>query len=181
MRGLLFALERDIATLGRVLDRVVKEIQEQAADQRFVAVKQQFRLNRRRECDFFGQRERTGVAKNIAGELIEIEIPRRDRILPSVSARKREEILNDVGEPLGLVAKDGERFTIFSGRAIGPRERDFRFTAKYRDRRAQFVRGIGDEPALALERSFQPIEQVIERDGELTEFVALIRNGEAIV
>ena len=101
--------------------------------------------------------------------------------MAGVGARKREEIFNDVGESLGLIAKDGKRFAIFRRRAVGPRKRDFRFAAENRDRRAQFVRGIGDEAALALEGIFQPVEQVIEGDGELAEFVALIRYAKTIV
>ena len=122
------------------------------------------------------QRERAGVPKNVRGKFIEIEIPRSEWVLAGVGAREREEVLNDVGEALGLVAKNCEGFAVLGGRAVGPRKRDLRFTAKYGDRRAQFVRGIGDEAALALKGIFQPVEQIVEGDGELSEFIALIRS-----
>ena len=48
-------------------------------------------------------------------------------------------------------------------------------------RRAQLVRGVGDEVALRLERGVEPAKQVIERVPELLELVLRAVEGQALV
>ena len=48
--------------------------------------------------------------------------------------------------------------------ALGVEQLDLR--AEHRQRRAELVRGVGDEIALTAEAALQPVEHVIERLGE---------------
>ena len=50
-------------------------------------------------------------------------------------------------------------------------ERDLDLGADDRQRRAQLVRGIGDEAALAVERAGEPVEHPVDRVGELAQLV----------
>src|SRR5258708_32166348 len=99
----------------------------------------------------------------LADECIEIKIARLERILAGRRARKREEILHDVSEPLGLLVKDFERFPVFLEGTCLLRKSDFRFTAQYRNRLPQFVRRIGHETLLAFERLAEAVPQAVER------------------
>jgi len=95
-------------------------------------------------------------------KFIEIKIVRLERILAGVRARKREEILHDVREPLGLLVKYSQRVPVFLRRTCPLRKSDLRFTAQNRNRRPQFVRRIGHETLLALERLTETVEQAVE-------------------
>src|SRR5207253_4729765 len=58
-------------------------------------------------------------------------------------------------------------------------ESDFGFTLENCERSAQFVRGIGDEPALAFKGCVETIEKPVEGCGEAAEFILRILNGKA--
>ena len=51
-------------------------------------------------------------------------------------------------------------------------EHDVDRRAHDRERGAQLVRGVGDEPLLALERGLEPAEHLVERLGQFAELVA---------
>src|ERR1700676_2264276 len=98
----------------------------------------------------------------LADEFIEIKIAWLEWILAGVRSRKREQVLHDVREPLGLVVKHTQRFPVFLQGTGLLRKRDFRFAAQNRNRRTQFVRGISHETLLALERFAEAVQQAVE-------------------
>src|SRR5712692_11675921 len=106
----------------------------------------------------------------LANEFIEIEIAWLERILTSVGARKREEILHDVGEPLGLVVEHSEGFPVFLQRTRLLRKSNLRLTAQNRHGRAQFMRRVGHEAPLAFERLAKTVQQAIERLCQVSQF-----------
>src|SRR5690348_6858976 len=59
--------------------------------------------------------------------------------------------------------------------------RHFGFTAKDCERGAQFVRGVGDEAPLPVERLVQAVQQVVENRGQLSEFVVSVLYRKAFV
>jgi hypothetical protein len=119
--------------------------------------------------------------KDVGSELIEIEFAQSERILTSVRAREGEQILDDVREALRFVAKDGEGFAVFGGRAIGFGEGYFGFATQDGHRCAQLVRGIRNEAALEFEGLLEALEQLIEGDGQLTEFIPSVRDCKTVV
>ena len=91
-------------------------------------------------------------------QFIQVQIARLERILPGVGASQSEKIFHDAREPLRLMVQHTERFAVFLGGPGLLRQRDFRFPAQNRHWRAQFMRGIGHEAALAVERFSQPVQ-----------------------
>ncbi len=77
--------------------------------------------------------------------------------------------------------EDAERFTIFVRRADFFGEGDFRFALKNCQRRAQLVRSVSDEAALAFECGVEPVEKAIESCGQAAEFILRILDWQAIV
>src|SRR5258708_37838690 len=77
--------------------------------------------------------------------------------------------------------KDAERFAIFARRANFFGEGDFRFALKNCQRRAQLVRSVSDEAALAFECGVEPVEKAIESCGQAAEFILRILDWQAIV
>src|ERR1700675_978038 len=77
--------------------------------------------------------------------------------------------------------KDSERFAVFGGGASVFGQGDFGFAHEDGDGGAQFVRGVGDETALAFEGEVETIEQTVESGGEAAEFVLRILNLQTIV
>src|SRR5882762_5716258 len=116
-----------------------------------------------------------------ADKFIEIKIVRLERILAGVRARKREEILHDVGEPLGLLLKYSERVPVFLRRTCLLRKSDLRFAAQNRNRRPQFVRRIGHEALLAFEGLTETVQQAIERPCKVSQFVPVILYRQPLV
>ena len=100
---------------------------------------------------------------------------------PGLAARERQQRVDHLLELL----LGGEHALV--GRAqrgevrvrVGERDLDQRSLAC--QRRAQLVRGVGDELTLRLERSFEPPKQVIERVPEFLELVLRAVQGQALV
>src|SRR5712672_3637208 len=105
-------------------------------------------------------------------KFFKIKIMWLKRILASVGARKSKKVFHNVREARGLVVKDTQRIPIFLERPRRLGKSDLRFAPRNCNRSAQFVRGIGHEPALAFERLAEAIEQTIERLRQLPQFVA---------
>ena len=141
---------------------------------------EQIGLEGRFESDVLRSGEGTGADQGLAGKLVEISFARIQRVLSGVSARESKEILDNVGETLRFVAKDGERVAIFGGRAIASGKSDFRFAAKNRDGSSEFVRGIGNEAALLFEGRFEAVEKLIKSDREPAKLVAGVFDHEAV-
>ncbi len=101
--------------------------------------------------------------------------------MAGVRARKRKEIIHDVREPLGLLVEYSQRFPVFLGRTRLPRKSDLRFAAQNRNRGPQFVRRIGHEALLAFERLTEPVQQAVERPGQVPQFVPVILHRQPLV
>src|SRR5437762_3694263 len=103
------------------------------------------------ETNLFCESESSGRMHALGDQFIEIKIAWLERILPGVCSRKRKEILDDVRKPLGFLVKHAQRFAVLLQRTRLLRKSNLRFTAQNRNRRAQLVRGISHETALAFE------------------------------
>nr|WP_230985368.1 hypothetical protein [Microbispora oryzae] len=77
-------------------------------------------------------------------------------------------------EPFLVPARDQQAFQYGPQRrrvGVRVRERDLGHGPLQRQRCAQLVRGVGDEPALRGERGLQPVQQFVEGVGQLLELV----------
>ena len=76
---------------------------------------------------------------------------------------------------LGMIDRDpnvdGHVMQVLDGGG-GVVEDDVDGCTHHRQRRAQFVGGIGDEPPLAVESALEPVEHLVEGLGQLLELVA---------
>jgi hypothetical protein len=91
---------------------------------------------------------------------------------PALVAREEEQRADEV---LGVIDRgaDVRRHAAQVGlRAVRVVQHDVDGGAHDRERGAQFVGGVGDEPLLALERGLEPAEHRVERLGQLPQFVA---------
>ncbi len=98
--------------------------------------------------------------------------------MAGVGARKCEEILDDALEALRLVRQNPQRLSVFGLSAILFGERHFGFAAQNRDGCSQFVRCVGDETFLAIERSVQAIEKPVERLRQMAQFIVGVSNAQ---
>ncbi len=130
---------------------------------------------------FFCEGEGSGGLNAFGDKFIEVKIARLERVLTSIRAGECEEIFDDVSEPLGLLVKNAKRFAVFLSRADLLRKGDLRFTAQNRHRRPQFVRGIGDEALLVLERFAEPIKKAVEGTCQVAEFIPFILYRQTLV
>src|SRR5207248_3061062 len=120
------------------------------------------------------RRQHLRCARALSDDLVQADALLHDRRGIEWLARENEEIFDDARKPLGLVLNQVKRLLVFVNRAwLG--QRDFSFTPQHRERRAQFVRGIGHKSLLLFERVFQAREQIIYRGGQAAEFIAFIR------
>ena len=88
-----------------------------------------------------------------------------ERELPLIRAGDQQQIPRELDEPVGLGAGLAQSFAQLR-LALGVVEREVELGAKQRERRPQLVPGLGDEAALALERSLEPGEHLVERLAE---------------
>ena len=89
----------------------------------------------------------------------------------SLRARMRQR----ADEVLGMIHRDadvGRHVAQVVGRAVRVARHDVDRRAHDRERRAQFMRGVGDELPLTLERGLEPAEHLVECLGQFAEFVA---------
>lgn len=87
-------------------------------------------------------------------------------------ARKQEQRADEV---LGVIDRGADvrrHAAQVDRRGIGVVEHDVDSGAHDRERGAQFMGGVGDEPLLTLERGLEPAEHVVECLGQFAEFVA---------
>src|ERR1700734_2361732 len=74
-----------------------------------------------------------------------------------------------------------QRFQVLFRRSARLRHGYFRLSAKNCERRPEFVRGIGDESALAFKRLVEPIQKIVEDRGQLSEFIVGVEYRKALV
>src|SRR5712692_4207354 len=127
----------DASALRGVLDRIIQQIEDHAAQQGFVGADGRLGCILEMQRNLFCERQGARRMHTFANKFIKIKIARLERILAGVGAREGEEILDDVGEPLGLVVKHCQRFAVFLRRTFLLRKSDLRFTAQNRNRRSQ--------------------------------------------
>jgi hypothetical protein len=109
------------------------------------------------------------VVQSHAGGATEV-----DAVGPRRAGFASREIEEARDEPLGafgrLPDRDAHRPEVRDAR-IGVRERDVDLGAHDGERRAQLMRGVGDEPALRVERRVEPVEHAVQRAGRVAELV----------
>ena len=101
--------------------------------------------------------------------------------LAVLGAGEREEALQ---QPVGVVeihAQLGVQLTGLGRHAAGLRDRDVEGGAHHRQRGAQLVRGVGDEPSLRVKRRLQAFQQPVDRVGEQAQLIARTRHREPLV
>ena len=87
-------------------------------------------------------------------------------------------------QPLGVVeihAQLGVQLTGICGDASGLGDRDVESGAHHRQRGAQLVRGVCDEPSLGVKRRLQAFQQPVDRVGEQPQLIARARHREPLV
>ena len=147
-----------------VADRVLDQVRDEPLDHRRVA-----RRGRVTELGVHLDPVRGHRAHDLGGHLAQVD--RGTLLEPALAAGERQQRLD---QALLLLAR-GEhapaRLAQRLDRRIGIAERHLDQRALERDRRPQLVRGVGDEPALGLERRLQAPEQPVEG---VTEFLELV-------
>ena len=101
------------------------------------------------------------------------------RQLPLVCARDHEQVGRERGEPLGLLCGRPDRILELGVRARMAK-RELELGPKQGERRAELVRGVGDESPLVLEGRLEPLEHLVERLGEPRHLVARRRYGQPV-
>jgi len=109
------------------------------------------------------------------------QVERLADVQPGLAAGEGEQ---RVDQPFLLLA--GDEHPLVRGaqgldRGVGVRQRDLDDDPLPGQRGAQLVRGVGDEPALRLERRLQPGQQVVDGVAELLELVDRALQGEPFV
>src|ERR1700693_51056 len=92
-------------------------------------------------------------------------------MLTGVRSRQREEIFHNGVEPFSFRPKKVERCPVVFGRAAGLRQRDIGLSAKDGYWCSQLVRCVRHESPLLLKGMIQPVEQIVERPGQVAEFI----------
>ena len=88
----------------------------------------------------------------IPDQVVEIERLTYQRNPGRLGAGKQEHRIDEARQSSGLLFDDGERFAVVVFGSQAPRERHLSGRANHRDRRPQFVGGIGHELSLAVKR-----------------------------
>jgi hypothetical protein len=91
---------------------------------------------------------------------------------PALVARQDEQRADEVLGVIHRGADVGRHGAQVAGRAVRVARHDVDRRAHDRERGAQFMRGVGDEPPLALERGLEPAEHLVERLGQFAQLVA---------
>ena len=87
----------DAAAARGIFYGVVQQIEDHPAHQRFVRKEGKLFLRRGLERDLFCASQRSGGMYTVRDQFIQIKMPGRQRILPGVRSRQREQILDDAG------------------------------------------------------------------------------------
>jgi hypothetical protein len=161
-----------------VLDRVVEQVRDQPLDQRSVA-DDRSALQLAVEAQPAAGDLIAALVEDLAGELVEQQ--RFVLLDAALAARERQQradrallLLADREHPLTGGAQR-------SGGGVWIGQADLEDRALQRQRRAQLVRGVGDELALRGERGLEPLEQLVEGVAELAQLVVGPVEREALV
>ena len=97
----------------------------------------------------------------------------------TVRAGDEEEILCQLRESVDVLRPAAHRFPQLVDGVCLP-ERHLELGAQERQRRPQFVTGVGDEVPLALKRALEPVEHLVQRATQPLELVTRRRNREPL-
>ena len=156
------------ATAHVVADGVVEEVDHEPLDEPLVPARRRG-LERRLDPGLGAEVRERGLHDRR-------EVERPALLEPALAARERQQRLDHA---LLLGARREHALADRAQRAgVGVRvgERDLDHRALERQRRAELVRGVRDEPPLGLERGLQTREQAVDRVAELLQLV--VRAGE---
>ncbi|MEO9174183.1 MAG: hypothetical protein ABI317_01630, partial [Gaiellales bacterium] len=100
-----------------------------------------------------------------------------DREHSLLDAGEQEQVIRQLGEPVGLLAGRAQRLAQLGG-GVRLVERELDLGLEQRERRAQLMTGVSDEAALTLEaelqpfpRRLQPREHLVQSSAETTDLV----------
>ena len=113
-----------------------------------------------RELDSPGMRLRGALRDRLGRDAMQVE--GRGRLAPGavLQAREGEELLDDAGRALGR--REGARKRVVAPRGVGRALRHLELRARGRQRRAQLVRRVAGEAALAVEGGLDARQQRVE-------------------
>ena len=113
--------------------------------------------------------EQRQVAAQVLEEVLQVDRARLDQAA-GLGAGQREHV---VDEPVHLVQPPQQRRGCPRGGAlVGLAVQQLDLGAQHGQRRAQLVRGVRDEVALAREGALEPLEHAVERGGEHADLAA---------
>ena len=119
-------------------------------------------------------------ARGVMHQILEIQRAAPHHEMTGVRARQQEEVIDDTRQPPRGILDDRHRFTILRLLAMVARQRDVRLGTDDGGRCAQFVRCVGDESALLIERILESVEQAVDDGREADQFIAAT-DGQALV
>ena len=163
--------------LPAVAQRVVDEVAERLLEAHLVAVEHgagwSFDLDPRAGLDTIGSnRSATRPSSSSTSTVV-----RSQREPALVSPGQHEEVLREPREALRLLGGGAKRTLELLGRP-GPAQRELELGLEHGERRPQLVARIGDEAPLALDRSLEPSEHLVQRLAEPRDLVARGRQRE---
>lgn len=117
-------------------------------------------------------RNRSHRARGVIDQFFEVERLIAHDQVPRVRAREQKQIVHDARETARGILHHRNRRAILRFIAMLARERNVGFRTHDRRWRSQFVRGVGDEAALLLERRFESVEQTVHHRRQTNQLVA---------
>ncbi len=164
------------AAAGREFQAVVDQVVDNLAQSVGVAVDRGAGgdVVEKGDASFFG-----GAAKHVdraIGELIDVHGPFVDGEVLSVGFGQQQKLVDQHAQLAALVGDFAEHFLVFVDGPLGV-ERHFDRALYGGQRRPQLVGRIVDELAVAFQIVAQQVEEVVDRQRQLVEFVARAANG----
>ena len=172
------------AARGRMLERVVEQIQHQTVQQHAIAMHAQFIreicfVHLQRHPTRFGQRSH--AVRRGPHELGDGHVAMLSDETARIHARQQEQVVHDAREAHGLILNHVQRLAVFRLVAGAAPQGDIGLTADDRNRCTQFVRGICHELPLRAERIAHASQQAVDDLGEPTQLVVRIHDLQAII
>ncbi len=174
--------ERDVdgSPPGRIRQGVAEQIGEHPPEERFVP-SQRHGLERRAHRDGLLAGARRELAHAFLHERRHVDARHDHRVTPAVRARQHEHVVDEARQARRLLRNRPERLAVLrfvarrlAQRHVGGRPHD-------RDRRAQLVRRVRHEAPLRRQGAAKPVQDAVERPGELLELFSRSRHGQPSV
>ena len=108
-------------------------------------------------------------------QVVEVKLFQFELRCPA-SARASDSMSSTMPERSRLVLNDRQRLAVFARLAF-LRKRHIGLAANDRQRRPQFVRRVGGKSPHAVERAFDPRQQIVEDARQFAQFVVLVFTG----